>query len=71
MSGRKIGREMKLHNLITLYEEKSVLWNTKDVEYRNREKKEQIFTALPKKSSVKYIYGISSHLTLISKQTAE
>ncbi|KOC67590.1 hypothetical protein WH47_10365 [Habropoda laboriosa] len=39
MSGEKNWSRNEITDLITVYEEKSVLCNTKDVEYRNREKK--------------------------------
>ncbi|KAK9745091.1 Alcohol dehydrogenase transcription factor Myb/SANT-like [Popillia japonica] len=35
--------------LITVYEENSILWDTKNVEYRNREKKNKIFLEIAKK----------------------
>ncbi|KOX74746.1 hypothetical protein WN51_14684, partial [Melipona quadrifasciata] len=43
MNTKKVWSKSEIIELISLYEEKSVLWNTKDIQYRNRETKAKIF----------------------------
>ncbi|KOC68477.1 hypothetical protein WH47_10717 [Habropoda laboriosa] len=42
MAARKEWSKDEIFNLISMYEENSVLWNTKDIEHRNRERKNKI-----------------------------
>lgn len=42
MSTKKAWQKDEIVELISMYKERSVLWNTKDTEYRNREKKAKI-----------------------------
>ncbi|CAK9811262.1 hypothetical protein ANTPLA_LOCUS6955 [Anthophora plagiata] len=42
MTTRKEWSKDEIFNLISMYEENSVLWNTKDVDHKNREKKNKI-----------------------------
>ncbi|XP_043508723.1 uncharacterized protein LOC122528070 [Frieseomelitta varia] len=43
MNNKKVWSKSEIIELISQYEEKSVLWNTKDIQYRNRETKAKIF----------------------------
>lgn len=45
MTARKEWRKDETFKLITMYEVNTILWNTKDLDYKNKEKKKQDPTA--------------------------